>query len=277
MKAKTMAFVLAGFLAGVAFVISCGEEARSIAQAVIGAVEVSFDNSGTDITATDVQGLGLELVGRVAALEESVGELPEPTPDLSASVGLLDTRVSVLEAATIQMQGMMIQLANMIAGIETLDPLVIERLMEEFSCLPPVAEWVVLDEQTRANRQITLDLSEPMSLRYLKVAVSYTDDLGQANVYEIEVFGPDDPTINLALGKTATSNSNEGDDPTLPGHAIDGTSTRWSSNRSNPGPASVEVPHWVEVDLGQNYRINKILIDVGDYNQNYVLTGKRGE
>jgi len=55
---------------------------------------------------------------------------------------------------------------------------------------------------------------------------------------------------NLALGKTATSSSNEADWP-APGNAVDGnTGTRWSSQFSDP--------QWIYVDLGQAFEVTRV-------------------
>jgi hypothetical protein len=67
---------------------------------------------------------------------------------------------------------------------------------------------------------------------------------------------------NLAVNKRAESNSNEGDSKYRPLEAIDAdTKTRWSSNRTKPGPASKAVPHYMIVDLGDDYRLNRIYLD----------------
>ena len=117
-----------------------------------------------------------------------------------------------------------------------------------------------------------------LPIRYLQVSVTYSSDTGQVNIYEIQAFGPDAPTTNLALNKTATAISSQGGDAggQGPKSAVDGNlSTRWASDRTDPGPASVSVPHWIMVDLGQNYRIDQIVINAGNYNEDYTLLGKR--
>jgi hypothetical protein len=61
------------------------------------------------------------------------------------------------------------------------------------------------------------------------------------------------PSTNVAYQKTATSSSNESNS-LLPANAVDGsTSTRW---------ASVEGvdPQWLEVDLGANYAVTKVVL-----------------
>lgn len=370
MKKRMMVLVLAGFLAGVAFVISCGQEARSIAQEVIKAIEVSFDPAGTDIVATDVQGMGTELAARISALEAKVGTPAIPVVDLSGRVADLeakianlqdlgtesDTRIVSLEAKvgtipipTSGLSGTVADLAvdvaslkekdssleskfffyesvtqaqipnNKIVSLESrttnlettasqitvLDVRVtdletdVSQNQEDitllFDAVAPAtgaclekarailqspANWVAIDQQANATGLVTLDLPCSLSsVRYIEISITRTDDNGQANVREIQVFGPDAPATNLALNKTATAISSQ----TGPSLAVDGsfdTASRWASDRTNPGPASVSVPHWLMVDLGQNYKVNKVVIDLGDYGaapftEDYTLLGKR--
>ncbi|MHB8481567.1 MAG: hypothetical protein ACYDBV_02335 [Nitrospiria bacterium] len=53
---KTILF-LSGFICGIAFLIGCGktEVAQSFAQSVINAIDVVFDNKGTNLNSTNVQ------------------------------------------------------------------------------------------------------------------------------------------------------------------------------------------------------------------------------
>ncbi|MBN1410790.1 MAG: discoidin domain-containing protein [Spirochaetales bacterium] len=58
---------------------------------------------------------------------------------------------------------------------------------------------------------------------------------------------------NLALNKTASSSSNEGDGMTA-GYAVDGnTGTRWSSAFSDP--------QWISVDLGAVYTVSRVVLN----------------
>jgi hypothetical protein len=266
MKKRMMVLVLAGFLAGVAFVISCGEGARSIAQEVIKAIEVSFDPAGTDIVATDVQALGVELVTRISTLETKVGGLPASSPDLSG-------RVTDLEANMSRAQEYLDILMDAVA------PAAGACLKKEYALLQSPADWVDIDQQANVTGVVILDLPCTISVRYIKISITRTDDNGQANICEVQVFGPDSPGVNIALNKAVTANSKE--DSAY--EAVDGnltSSSRWGSNRSDPGPVSVSVPHWLMVDLGQNYKVNKVVIDLGDYGvapftEDYTLLGKR--
>ncbi|HYG38164.1 MAG TPA: discoidin domain-containing protein, partial [Cytophagales bacterium] len=59
-------------------------------------------------------------------------------------------------------------------------------------------------------------------------------------------------TTNIARDKVATSSSTEG--AFLPSNVVDGnTNTRWASNYNNS--------EWVAIDLGQNYSINKVVLN----------------
>jgi chitosanase len=61
------------------------------------------------------------------------------------------------------------------------------------------------------------------------------------------------PNTNLAYQKTATSSSNESSS-LLPAKAVDGsTSTRWASTEGVD-------PQWIEIDLGANYAVNKVVL-----------------
>lgn len=52
---KKFLMVIMGFCMGIAFVISCGDEMVSIAQEIAGAMDISFDNSATELEADNVQ------------------------------------------------------------------------------------------------------------------------------------------------------------------------------------------------------------------------------
>ena len=65
-----------------------------------------------------------------------------------------------------------------------------------------------------------------------------------------------DPTVNLALGKTISASSADGDEPeTL---AIDGDlDTKWSSIE----PDELNPTEWLKIDFGQQYPVGKMFID----------------
>jgi hypothetical protein len=278
-KAKWLLGLGLGFLAGVVFVISCGQEARSTAEEILKAIGITFDPTGTDLAAQNLQDLGTELDTRIVALETKIGTPANPDTDLSGRVTALETRMTNIETMLVQVQGIVIQIASIVATPSP-NSLILECLEKELASYQVPADWVVLDSQTHVNGSVTLSLPCSMSLRYLKIEATYTSDMGQVNIYEIQAFGPDAPTTNLALNKTATAISSQGGDAggQGPRMAVDGNvGSRWASERGSPGPASVAVPHWIMVDLGQNYQVNQIVINSGNYNEDYTLLGKRGE
>lgn len=62
------------------------------------------------------------------------------------------------------------------------------------------------------------------------------------------------PTVNLALGKTATASTEE--NPTLSANKAtdgDGTVSRWASSFAN-------ATEWIYVDLGSNYNLNRVVL-----------------
>ena len=62
------------------------------------------------------------------------------------------------------------------------------------------------------------------------------------------------PTVNLALGKTATASTEE--NPTLSANKTtdgDGTVSRWASSFAN-------ATEWIYVDLGSNYNLNRVVL-----------------
>ena len=73
MKSKPIILTLCGFIAGVAFVISCGEQAKSIAEQAISAIEISFSGSNSGLTASNVQSAIDELYERIMAISLTPG------------------------------------------------------------------------------------------------------------------------------------------------------------------------------------------------------------
>jgi len=380
MKVRGMVLALAGFLAGVAFVISCGEGARSAAEDILSAIGVTFDNSGTGLQATNVQELGSELDIRVSALETSVGLIPPPADiqslfdritALETAVGAIPapanlqplydaisalearlalaeaglsgdaTRISSLESgysrASIDISLLAGRMATAETGLSSLNSRmgtaetgmtslgsrmgaaetslaslgsrmssaetgltslngrvtglegdvsdILVRLDEDEDNIGHLinftgyydyatgTSWMQLASVTGVNGTAVHDSFGVVRMRCLKLAVSYTSDTGQANIYEIEarMLG----ATNYALNATATALSSEGGDPTRPGQAVDGDSeTRWSSDRANPGPASVAVPHWIVLDFGESRSIDEIAVNAGSYGEDYIVYGR---
>ena len=366
MKVRGMVLALAGFLAGVAFVISCGEGARSAAEDILSAIGVTFDNSGTGLQATNVQELGSELDIRVSALETSVGLIPPPADiqslfdritALETAVGAIPapanlqplydaisalearlalaeaglsgdaTRISSLESGYSQasidislLAGRMVtaetgltslgsrmgvaetslaslgsrmstaetgltSLNGRVTGLEGDVSDILLRLDEDEDNIGHLinftgyydyatgTSWMQLASATGVNGTAVHDSFGVVRMRCLKLAVSYTSDTGQANIYEIEarMLG----ATNYALNATATALSSEGGDPMRPDQAVDGDSeTRWSSDRANPGPASVAVPHWIVLDFGESRSIDEIAVNAGSYGEDYIIYGR---
>jgi hypothetical protein len=108
------------------------------------------------------------------------------------------------------------------------------------------------------------------AMRYIKFESYYSADDGQVNVYEIEAYNNG---LNVALNKSAYSNSGGGVN-----EANDGNNySRWSSNRSDPGP-DFSNPHYIVIDLQQEYNsinpIDSIRINISGfdhYNQTFSI------
>ena len=106
-------------------------------------------------------------------------------------------------------------------------------------------------------------------VRYIRYSCTNSSDGGQANLQELQAYKNG---VNIALNKPGNSNSDYFSNSYL--SVNDGNiNSRWSSNRNNPGPASVLNPHYVEIDLGDNYIVDSITL-FGDqyFNYNYILS-----
>jgi len=66
MASKQWKFASAGFIAGVAFVVACGQDVKTVAEEIARAINISFDNTGTELSATNVQGAIEELDTRTS-------------------------------------------------------------------------------------------------------------------------------------------------------------------------------------------------------------------
>jgi putative alpha-1,2-mannosidase len=77
-----------------------------------------------------------------------------------------------------------------------------------------------------------------------------------ARIYEFQVFGPDSPATNLALGGTATAsdscNANEGPEKAINGTWTGGASDKWCDN-SSPN-------QWWQADLGSIHSVDRFVI-----------------
>ncbi len=99
--------------------------------------------------------------------------------------------------------------------------------------------------------------------RYLKFESYYSEDDGQVNVYEIQAFSKG---VNVAFQKPGYANSYEWGDYSNNGiSAVDNADySRWSSNRNDPGPDTLN-PHFIVIDLLQNYEIDSIRLNIKGY------------
>lgn len=91
---------------------------------------------------------------------------------------------------------------------------------------------------------------------YVEPKVTSTAGANAARIYEVEVFGPGDPTKNIALTGKATAsascNANEG-----PEKAINGT---WNSGMSDKWCDNTSAKKWWSLDLGSAQLVNKVII-----------------
>ncbi len=92
-------------------------------------------------------------------------------------------------------------------------------------------------------------------VKYLLFESYYSEDSDQVNVYELQAYANG---VNLALnGHGYISSSVESG-----GYAVDGNhSTRWSSDRSRPGP-DMEDPHILLIVLDEPILLDSILLDI---------------
>jgi putative alpha-1,2-mannosidase len=80
--------------------------------------------------------------------------------------------------------------------------------------------------------------------------------INAARIYEVQVFGPESPTTNLALGGAATAsamcNANESPAKAINGTWTGGNSDKWCDNTS-------AVP-WLQIDLRASRRLDRVVI-----------------
>jgi sugar lactone lactonase YvrE len=100
--------------------------------------------------------------------------------------------------------------------------------------------------------------------RYIKFTSTYSADNGQVNVYEIQAFKNG---INVALNKPGYANSYEGGGSWNSNgkNVNDGSSSRWSSDRGNPGHANTTIPVFIVIDLQQVYTVDSVLLNIAGF------------
>lgn len=96
--------------------------------------------------------------------------------------------------------------------------------------------------------------------RYIKFEAYYSSDDGQVNLAEIKALLADG--TNVACGKLAHANSPGGwsnSGTTSPVYSATDceANSRWSSERNDPGPSEI-YPHYITVDLGEIYMLDRI-------------------
>ncbi len=112
-----------------------------------------------------------------------------------------------------------------------------------------------------------------LDLQYLRFESYYSEDAGQVNVYEIQGYHQG---TNIALNEATFTNSCEGGGENCGGPAVDGEgSSRWSSDRNDAGP-DLANPHFIVVDLGQEYNLDSIILNIegfDNWNQTFGFYG----
>ncbi len=73
---------ITGLISGIVFVGACGQHARTLADGVISAISVTFDNSGTGLSSTNVQ-------DAIAELASSTGQIVDPHYQLKDRSGAI--------------------------------------------------------------------------------------------------------------------------------------------------------------------------------------------
>ncbi len=112
-----------------------------------------------------------------------------------------------------------------------------------------------------------------LDLQYLKFESYYSEDAGQVNVYEIQGYHQG---TNIALNKATFTHSCEGGGVNCGGPAVDGEGySRWSSDRNDAGP-DLANPHFIVVNLGQEYNLDSIILNIegfDNWNQTFGFYG----
>ena len=104
-------------------------------------------------------------------------------------------------------------------------------------------------------------------VRYIRYSCTYSNDYGQANLSELQAYKNG---VNIALNKPVSTNSDYSNTRIYVNDGI--TNTRWSSNRNNPGYASVSNPHYIVVDLEDNYIVDNINLFGDNGSCDYILS-----
>ena len=110
--------------------------------------------------------------------------------------------------------------------------------------------------------------SEAGGVRYIKFEAYYSSDDGQVNLNEIKAFTKDG--ANVACGKSGYANSYQGGNWSSNGYHVTDCNDggRWSSERNDLGPDENN-PHYIVVDLEQNYSLDRIEILGNGWNMSF--------
>ncbi len=125
-----------------------------------------------------------------------------------------------------------------------------------------VRAYATNSEGTSYGNQLsfTTTASGSGNIRYIRFESYYSGDNEQVNVYEIQAY---EGAVNVALNKPGYANSYEGGNWASNGsQAVDGNgNSRWSSNRSDPGPDPAN-PHFIVIDLQNLTSIDSIILNI---------------
>jgi len=111
--------------------------------------------------------------------------------------------------------------------------------------------WTTIYSTTTGNGG-TDDLAITGSGRYVRMNGTARATQYGYSLWEFQVYGTFASSTNLALGRPATSSSNEAAG-TTPNLAVDGNLTsRWSSGFSDP--------QWIQIDLGSTQTIGRVVL-----------------
>src|SRR5512146_2250623 len=111
--------------------------------------------------------------------------------------------------------------------------------------------WTTIYSTTTGDG-VTDDLAITGSGRYVRMNGTVRATQYGYSLWEFQVYGTLGGSAKLALGKTATSSSNEAAG-TSPNLAVDGNLTsRWSSAFSDP--------QWIQIDLGSTQAIGRVVL-----------------
>ena len=115
MKQNKLVLLMAGFLAGMMYVVACGTTGQSIAAAIGNAIDVVYDNTTSGLTATTVQGAIDEIVSKFSralniSYDNTTSGLTAATvqgaiDEMSTSVGTLDQRNKISDELAAELVG----------------------------------------------------------------------------------------------------------------------------------------------------------------------------